>query len=46
MNSDVALFWVQESLVLTLTVAAPILGVALAIGLAVSILQAITSVQE
>jgi flagellar biosynthetic protein FliQ len=46
LNSDVALFWVQEALMLTLLVAAPILGVALAVGLAVSILQAITSVQE
>jgi flagellar biosynthetic protein FliQ len=46
MNSDVALYWVQEALTLTLMVAAPILGVALVVGLAVSILQAITSIQE
>lgn len=46
MNTEVALYWVQEALRTTLYITAPLLGVALVIGLAVSIIQAITSVQE
>ncbi len=46
MNSDVALYWVQQAIQTTALVAAPILGVALAVGLVVSIFQAITSIQE
>ncbi len=46
MNEDVALFWVQQALQTALYITAPMLGVALIVGLTVSIIQAITSVQE
>lgn len=46
MNTDVALFWIQESLKTAVLLTAPLLGVALVVGLVVSLLQAITSVQE
>ncbi len=46
MNADVALYWVQESIQVVALVAAPILGIALVVGVVVSILQAITSIQE
>ena len=46
MNSDVALFWVQEALKTSVTLLAPILGTALVVGLVVSLFQAITSIQE
>lgn len=46
MNSDVALFWIQEALKTGAMLAAPILGIALAVGLVVSLIQAITSIQE
>jgi flagellar biosynthesis protein FliQ len=46
MNTDVALFWIQEALKTGAMLAAPILGVALAVGLVVSLFQAITSIQE
>lgn len=46
MNEDVALFWITESVKLTALIAAPILGLALAIGLLVSLFQAVTSIQE
>lgn len=46
MNEDVALFWITESVKLTALIAAPILGLALAIGLIVSLFQAVTSIQE
>ena len=45
MNSDVALFWLQESLRLAVLVAAPLLGTALAVGLVISLIQAVTSIQ-
>ncbi len=46
MNSDVALYWLQEALQLTFLVAAPLLGTALAVGLVISLFQAVTSIQE
>jgi flagellar biosynthesis protein FliQ len=46
MNTDVALFWIQEALKTGAMLAAPILGIALAVGLVVSLIQAITSIQE
>ncbi|MDX1530354.1 MAG: flagellar biosynthesis protein FliQ [Rhodothermales bacterium] len=46
MNSDVALFWMREGMQLAVTVVAPMLGVALAVGLLVSLFQAVTSIQE
>lgn len=46
MNEDVALFWITESVKLSAIIAAPILGLALAIGLLVSLFQAVTSIQE
>lgn len=46
MNSDVALFWLQESIRISLLVAAPILAVALSVGLLTSLFQAVTSIQE
>lgn len=46
MNTDVALYWIQESLEITVVIAGPILGVGLAVGLVVSLFQAVTSMQE
>lgn len=46
MNTDVALFWAKETIQTAALLAAPLLGVALVIGLAVSIFQALTSIQE
>lgn len=46
MNSDVALYWVQQAITTTALVAAPLLGVALVVGLVVSLIQAVTSIQE
>ncbi|ARA94761.1 MAG: flagellar biosynthetic protein FliQ [Bacteroidetes bacterium] len=46
MNTEVALFWVQESLKTAALIAMPLLGVALVVGLLVSLFQAITSIQE
>lgn len=46
MNSDVALFWIQESIRIGLLVATPMLSVALGVGLMTSLFQAVTSIQE
>ena len=46
MNSDIALFWLQEGIRISLLVAAPMLAVALAVGLMTSLFQAVTSIQE
>ena len=46
MTPESALYWTQSALTLALTVAAPLLGVALAVGLVVSLFQAMTSIQE
>jgi flagellar biosynthetic protein FliQ len=46
MNTDVALFWLQEALQTGLVVIGPLLGAALAIGVLVSLFQAVTSMQE
>lgn len=46
MNSDVALFWLQEGIRISLLVSAPMLAVALAVGLLTSLFQAVTSIQE
>ncbi len=46
MNTDVALFWIQESLKTAVMLTAPLLGVALIVGLVVSLVQALTSIQE
>lgn len=46
MNTDVALFWIQEAIKTGAMLAAPLLGIALAVGVVVSLLQAITSIQE
>jgi len=46
MNSDVALYWVQQSLETTIMVVGPLLGAALLLGLFVSMFQAVTSMQE
>ncbi|MBX2821914.1 MAG: flagellar biosynthesis protein FliQ [Rhodothermaceae bacterium] len=46
MNSDVALFWVQEAIKVAIMVIGPLLGTALVVGLIVSLFQAITSIQE
>jgi flagellar biosynthetic protein FliQ len=46
MNSDVALYWVQQSLETTIMVVGPLLGAALLVGLMVSMFQAVTSMQE
>lgn len=46
MNTDVALYWVQHALETTLMILGPLLGAALAVGLLVSMFQAVTSMQE
>lgn len=46
MNTDVALFWIQEALKTAALLTAPLLGVALVVGLIVSLIQALTSIQE
>ena len=46
MNSDVALYWLQQAIWVSLLVAAPMLAVALAVGLLTSLFQAVTSIQE
>jgi flagellar biosynthesis protein FliQ len=46
MNTDVALFWIQEALKTAVLLTAPLLGAALIVGLVVSLIQAITSIQE
>ena len=46
MNTDVALFWVQEAVQTTLFLVLPLLITALVVGLTVSLVQAITSIQE
>lgn len=46
MTPETALHWTQTALMLALTVAAPLLGIALAVGLVVSLFQAMTSIQE
>ncbi len=46
MNTDVALYWVQEAIQTAIMIIAPLLGTALVVGLAVSLFQAITSIQE
>ncbi len=46
MNIDTSVDLVRESLVLMMTLAAPVLGAALIVGLAISLLQAVTQVQE
>lgn len=46
MNSDIALFWLQEGVRISLLVSAPMLAVALGVGLLTSLFQAVTSIQE
>ncbi|MFW5955498.1 MAG: flagellar biosynthesis protein FliQ [Rhodothermales bacterium] len=46
MNTDVALFWLQEAIKTGALLSAPLLGIALAVGLIVSLFQAVTSIQE
>jgi len=46
MNSDVALYWLQESLRIAVLVGAPMLATALVVGLVISLFQAVTSIQE
>lgn len=46
MNNDVALYWLQEAMQVAFMVCAPLLGAALAVGLLVSLFQAVTSMQE
>lgn len=46
MTTEVALFWLQQSLHTSAYVAGPLLAAALAVGLCVSIFQAVTSMQE
>lgn len=46
MNSDVALFWIQESLKTAALLTTPLLVAALIVGLIISLLQAVTSIQE
>ena len=46
MNIDQSIDMVRETLTLMLMLSAPVLGAALVVGLAISILQAVTQVQE
>lgn len=46
MNAEVALFWMQQSIEVSLMLTAPLLGVGLVVGLMVSMFQAVTSMQE
>lgn len=46
MTPDYAMDIVREALVLTLMLSLPVLGIALAVGLSISILQAMTQIQE
>ncbi len=46
MNADVAMYWVQEAMQTAMLLALPLLGAALAVGLIVSLFQAVTSMQE
>lgn len=46
MDTTAVITLMQESLITILTVSAPILGVAVGVGLIISILQATTSIQE
>ncbi len=46
MNTDLALAMSQEMLITAAMVAAPVLGVALVVGLAISIFQVVTQIQE
>ena len=46
MNTEVALYWLREAMQTGFFVVAPILGAALAVGLLVSLFQAVTSMQE
>ena len=46
MTTEVALFWVQEAVKTSGMIVMPLLGVALVVGLLVSLFQAITSIQE
>jgi flagellar biosynthetic protein FliQ len=46
MNTDIALFWVQESIKTAILIIGPLLGTALVVGLLVSLFQAMTSIQE
>lgn len=41
-----ALYWVQQALRTALLITGPLLGMALVVGLVVSLIQAITSIQE
>ncbi len=46
MNADIAMYWVQEAMQTVMLLALPLLGAALAVGLMVSLFQAVTSMQE
>ena len=46
MNAEVAMFWVQEAMKTAMLLAMPLLGAALAVGVMVSLFQAVTSMQE
>ena len=46
MNEDVVIHLVMNAMALAFKVAAPMLGVALVLGLVVSIVQAVTQIQE
>jgi flagellar biosynthetic protein FliQ len=46
MDPDVALHMMRDLLWVTLLVSAPILGLAMIVGLAISVLQVVTQVQE
>ena len=46
MNVEVALYWIQDALKTAIMMGSPLLLTALAVGLVVSLVQAVTSIQE
>ncbi|KPP96485.1 MAG: flagellar biosynthetic protein FliQ [Bacteroidetes bacterium HLUCCA01] len=46
MNTDIGVYWIQEALTAAVVLSTPLLVGALAIGLAIAIFQAATSIQE
>lgn len=46
MNVEVALYWIQDALKTAILMGSPLLLTALAVGLVVSLVQAVTSIQE
>lgn len=46
MNTETGLFWLQEALKVMVVLSGPVLIIALVVGLAIAIFQAVTTIQE